>query len=325
MAGWRNWFVGALIAAALVGAVLHLGELRNFAELLRKAQPLWLLIALLLQASTYLSLALGWRTVLRKAERRRYGMAPLVRIALSKLFADQALPTAGMSGNVVLVDQLVRIGASRGTAVATLLLSMLGFYTAYLVFALAALFLLWMHGHAGPMLVGLVTTFVLVAIAIPALALWLRQRGSRPLPPAVERIRPIRQLLATIGEAPAELVKDRRLLLELTLCNGLIFAADVLTLAACLQALGTAPALSTAFIGFILASIVVTLGPIPFGLGSFEAVCTSALHMLGVPLEAAFAGTVLLRVLILWLPLAPGLLLSRRMLAKRRKRRKQPG
>ena len=40
MAGWRTWFVGALIAAALVGAVLHLGELRNFAELLRKAQPL---------------------------------------------------------------------------------------------------------------------------------------------------------------------------------------------------------------------------------------------------------------------------------------------
>lgn len=316
MAGWRNWFFGLLIAAALIGVVLHFGEFRNFAALAERSQPGWLLAALALQLSTYVSLALAWRAVLLRSEGRRARLLPLVRIALCKLFADQALPTAGMSGNLVLVDQLVGFGASRGTAVAALLLSMLGFYAAYLLFALAALLLLWMHGHATPLMVGLVTTFVLVALGIPALALWLRQRGSKPLPRALERIRPIRQLLETMGEAPAELLKDRSLLLRVTLFNGLVFAADILTLHACLQALGTQAAVSTALIAFVLASIVVTLGPIPFGLGSFEVVCTSTLHMLGLGLAPALAGTLLLRFFILWLPLLPGLVLSRQLLQR---------
>lgn len=316
MSSWRSWFFGFLMVAALIGIVLHFGEIRNFARLLNQVEPIWLVIAVLLQLSTYVSLALAWRSVLTRYEGRRFRLGQLARIALCKLFADQAMPTAGMSGNVVLVDQLIRLGAARGTAVATLLLSMLGFYAAYLVFALAALLLLWVHGHATPLMVGLVTTFILVSLAIPTLALWLRHRGSKPLPRTVEGIRPVRQLLRTIGEAPAELLQDRRLILRVALFNGAVFAADIATLWACLLGLGAEVSPATALLAFILASIVVTLGPIPFGLGSFEVVCTSTLHMLGLAVELALAGTLLLRFLTLWLPLLPGLLLSRHMLVK---------
>jgi uncharacterized protein (TIRG00374 family) len=316
MNSWRRWFAGVIIAAALVGAVLHWGELRNFAELLRRAEPRWLVVAVALQLATYASVAFGWRAVLLRAEGKLYALRPLFRIALCKLFADQALPTAGMGGNVLLVDQLVALGVMRGTAVAALLISLLGFYASYLVFAVTALFLLWLHGDATPLMVGLVTSFVLVAIAIPALALWLRRRGSKPLPAVVESVRPIRQLLETVAQAPAELIRDRRLFLRVMLFNALIFAADVLTLYTCLRALGTEVSLSTSLIAYILAAIAVTLGPIPLGLGSFEVVCTSTLRLLGVPLEAALAGTLLLRVLILWLPLVPGLLLMRTMLRR---------
>lgn len=320
MKNWRRWFVGVIIAAALVGAVLHWGELRNFAELLRRAEPRWLIVAVALQLVTYASVALGWRAVLLRAEGKLYALRPLFRIALSKLFADQALPTVGMGGNVLLVDQLVALGVMRGTAVAALLISLLGFYASYLVFAVITLFLLWLHGDATPLMVGLVTSFVLVAIAIPALALWLRRRGSKPLPAVVESVRPIRQLLETVAQAPAELIRDRGLFLRVMLLNALVFAADVLTLYTCLRALGTEVSLSTALIAYILAAIAVTLGPIPLGLGSFEVVCTSTLRLLGVPLEAALAGTLLLRVLILWLPLVPGLVLMRTMLRRRGRR-----
>jgi len=317
MKNWRNWFVGAIIAAALVGAVLHWGELRNFAGLLQRAEPGWLILAIALQLSTYVSVASGWQAVMLRAEGKRYPMRPLVRIALSKLFADQALPTAGMGGNVLLVDQLVALGATRGTAIAALLISLLGFYASYLLFALAALFLLWLQGEATPLMVGLVTSLVLVAIAIPALALWLRRRGDKPLPAAVENVRPIRQLLETVAQAPAELIHDRRLFFRVMLCNALVFGADIVTLYTCLWALGTAASLATALIAYMLAAIAVTLGPIPLGLGSFEVVCTSTLHLLGVPIEAALASTLLLRLLILWLPLVPGLVLMRRMLRRR--------
>ena len=317
MRNWRSWFAGAIIAAALVGAVLHWGELRNFAALLERAEPGWLILAIALQLSTYASVASGWREVLLRAEGKRYAMRPLLRIALSKLFADQALPAAGMGGNVLLVDQLVALGAARGTAVAALLISLLGFYASYLLYALAALFLLWLHGQATPLMVGLVTCLVLVAVAIPVLALWLRQRGSRPLPSAVENIRPIRQLLETVAQAPDELIRDRRLFIRVMLFNALIYAADILTLYASLRALGTEASLATCLIAYILAAIAVTLGPIPLGLGSFEVVCTSTLRLLGVPIEAALAGTLLLRVLILWLPLVPGLVLMRPMLRRK--------
>ncbi len=306
MAGWRGWFAGLLIVVALIGAVLHWGELRGFVALAGQAKPGWLVAALALQLTTYLSVALGWRAVLRRAKGPVPRLGSLVRIALTKLFADQALPTAGMGGNVLLVDQLRALSVPRGTAVAALLVSMLGFYAAYLLFSLLALLLLWLHGDATPLIVGVMTTFVLVAIAIPALALWLRGRGSRPLPPPVEAIRPIRQMLESMALAPAELLSNRRLIATVTGFNACVFAADILTLDACLRATGMAVSLPTALVAFILASIVVTLGPIPFGLGSFELVCTSTLRLLGVPIEAALAGTLMLRAMTLWLPLIPG-------------------
>lgn len=63
-----------------------------------------------------------------------------------------------------------------------MLVSMIGFYAAYAVLALVMLFALWLHDKATPLLAGIVTLFLTVAIAIPSLALWwLRHRGSQPL------------------------------------------------------------------------------------------------------------------------------------------------
>lgn len=289
--GWRAWFAGLLVIGALIAAVLHWGELRNFAQLALRARPEWLLVAALLQSSTYFSLAQAWRPIVVRSRIHPPALRMLVRIAFAKLFADQTLPTAGMGGTVLLVDQLVRQGVSRASAVAVLLLAMLGFYIAYLLFALAALLVLWLNGDNIAPLVGFVTTFVLVSIAIPALALWLRKRGSEPLPPLLERFGPIRKLLTVIAEAPATLLADRVLLGRVVAWHGCIFAADILTLFACLQALGAGASLGAALVAFMLASMAVTLGPIPFGLGSFEVVCTAMLRLLGTEIEAALAAT----------------------------------
>ncbi|MDF0488359.1 lysylphosphatidylglycerol synthase transmembrane domain-containing protein [Sphingomonas sp. H39-1-10] len=308
--GWRNWFFGFVLAAALIGAILHWGEVEGFAALVERARPGWLGLAFALQLSTYVSVAAGWAAVLRRAGTPQR-LAPLVRIAITKLFADQALPSAGMGGNVLLVDQLRGIGVERGTAVAALIISMIGFYAAYALFAIIMLVLLWFNDRATPLMAGLVTLFLCVALAIPGLALWLRSRGSEPLPAWLERIGVVRSLLDTVAESPGDLLRDRALLTRVAACNALIFLADAGTLFACLRALGTNASFGTSFIALIMASIVVTLGPIPLGLGSFEATSTATLRLLGVSFEAAFAGTMLLRLLILWLPLVPGMILMR--------------
>lgn len=317
-AGWRRWLSGIVLIAALAGAVTRFGDLALFARLLRQAQPLWLIAAIALQATTYACVASGWRLVLARAGSPR-PLRPLMRIAVTKLFADQAMPSAGIGGNILLVDQLVALGVARGAAVATLLVSMIGYYAAYALLALVMLGFLWMHQQATALISGIVTSFLLVALAIPALALWLRRRGSRPLPARFERIGVIRNLLVAMAEAPAALLADRLLLMRVAALNGAVFLADAATLYACLHALGIAAGFATAFIALMMASIVVTLGPVPLGLGSFEATSTAMLRVLGVPVVAGFAATMLLRLLTLWLPLLPGLIAMRRAL--RRKRR----
>jgi glycosyltransferase 2 family protein len=307
---FSRWLIAILVVAASVLVIGHFGEIERFVELARNAHPVWLAVALGLQSCTYVSLALGWSSILRAAGHPR-PLRRLLPVAISKLFADQALPGAGLGGNVVLIDRLSSLGVPRSVAVAVLLVSMVGFYAAYAVLAVLMLFTLWFHHRATPFLAGLVTLFLGVAMAIPSLALWLRHRGSQPLPSQLETIGVVRRLLMIIGEAPAELVRNRPLIWRVTLFNGLIFIADAATLAACLCALGQDFQPATAFIGLMAGSIAATLVPLPLGLGSFEASCIAMLTLLGVQIEPAVAGTVLLRGLTLWLPLLLGLFMVR--------------
>ncbi|MGZ3268583.1 MAG: lysylphosphatidylglycerol synthase transmembrane domain-containing protein [Croceibacterium sp.] len=317
--GWRTAPFAAVVLAGLVAVVLHLSDLERFAEMARRAEPFWLLAGFAFQFATYAFLALGWQAVLRRAGSPQL-LRRLLPIALCKLFVDQVVPAAGMGGNVLLVDRLRALGAPRGTAVSTLLVSILGYYAAYAALALAMMVALWLHHAATALVVGPVTAFLLVTLAIPSLYLWTWKRGARPLPRLLERFPPLARLLATVSQAPPELVGDRPLIARVAMWNGLIVVADAATLAVCLHALGGPLLPLTAFIAVMAAAIAVTLAPLPMGLGSFEATCTATLAMLGVPVAAALAATLLLRMLTLWLPLLPGLWLMRRAGHRGRKR-----
>lgn len=309
---WRSWILGLFLFAALAAAALRWGELASFAELLRQAEPAWLLAAVFLQLLTYASLSAGWALVLRDARTPR-PLRQLLPLSVTKLFADQIVPSAGMSGNVLLVDRLIAIGVPRGNAVATLLVSMIGYYAAYAVLAIAALVLLWLHRHASLLLAATISVFLLVAIAVPAAALWLQGRGNQPIPSLLARSSAVTRFLELLGQAPRSIVHNPGLIARVAFFNALVFLLDAATFQLALLALGEQPSFVTAFIGFMMASIAVTLGPIPLGLGSFEAVSVAMLRMLGVSFEAALSATLLFRGLTLWLPLLPGLFLTRRV------------
>ncbi|WP_324827928.1 lysylphosphatidylglycerol synthase transmembrane domain-containing protein [Qipengyuania zhejiangensis] len=301
----------ALAIAGAVFAVMHFGDLEHFLALLRQAEPIWLLVAIALQFGTYASVAYGWKSVLKRAASPR-PLIQLLPIAVSKLFADQAIPSAGIGGHVLLIDRLTSLGVPRSAAAATLIISLLGYYVAYAVLAVVMLVVLWLHKDATPLLVGLVTAFLLVALAIPLLALWLRNRGSKPLPPRIERFTPIAKLLTVIGEAPAELVRDHGLLGRVAVCNAAVFLADSMTLAIIFMALGMPFEPGTAFLALMAGSISATLSPIPMGLGSFEAAAVAMLVSLGVAFEGGLTAVLLLRGLTLWLPLIPSFFLLRK-------------
>lgn len=60
-----GWLFGLIAIGALVAGVLYFGDLERFAALARRARPLWLGAAILLQCGTYGAVALGWALSMR--------------------------------------------------------------------------------------------------------------------------------------------------------------------------------------------------------------------------------------------------------------------
>jgi uncharacterized protein (TIRG00374 family) len=307
---WRGWLLAALLIAGIVVAVLHWGDVKQFAKLLTEAKPLWLLAALGLQLATYLGLAVQWWVVLRRG-RSPESVGDLLRLTFAKHFADQVVPTAGVSGNVLLVDRLEALGVPRSNAVAALLLQIIAYYLSYALGALWVLVVLWWKSRMSMLLGAAVLVFLVVAAGIPALTLWLHRRGQERIPRWIARWSKAKHFFELIGEAPTELVRDPMLIACITLLNLAVFVADAATMQACIFALGLHAPLSAGYVAFMMASIAVILGPIPMGLGSFEAVSIAMLRLFGVPFEAALSATLLFRGFTLWLPLIPGGLLLR--------------
>src|SRR5262249_16248572 len=84
------WLIGALILSAVILVVTSHGEIDGFAQLLRRAAPVWLLAGIILQVATYFSTAAVWYLTLRQAG-ARYSMRTLVPLGVAKLFSEQSI------------------------------------------------------------------------------------------------------------------------------------------------------------------------------------------------------------------------------------------
>jgi uncharacterized membrane protein YbhN (UPF0104 family) len=311
---WRRlapWVFGLLSLSILVAVVAHLGEIERFVELARGARPHWLLLAGLVQVATYACAAGVWHRALRRAGHPK-SLASLVPLGVAKLFTDQAVPTGGISGTVLVVRGLGRRQVPAETAMAALLIGLVSFYTAYLSAALISLSILWLHHRASPVLLAITALFSAAAVGVPAAVLWLRRLATRAVPAWLARLPGIGALLDAAAQAPTDLLRDPRLLGETVALQLAVFVLDALTLWLAFRAIGEAIDFWVVFVSFITASIAATIGPIPLGLGTFEAGSVAMLGLLGVPLESALTATLLLRGLTFWLPMLPGLWLARR-------------
>jgi uncharacterized protein (TIRG00374 family) len=306
-----GWAIALLLLAALTGTVIHLGEIEHFTELLAAAQPGWLLVALALQIGTYASEAVVWFILLDLVGQRQ-PLGRLVPLSLAKLFADQAVPTGGLSGNLMVVEVLGHWGVATNAAISALVTGIGVYFLAYLAMNLLALLVLWEYHVLSRLMIIGALVLAGVALALPVLLFAIAAAGRPRLLDKLARARPVAAALAAIGDAyPLSRRHPRHLALAIAF-QALIFALDGVTLWATLHAIGQAASLMACIAAFMVGSITASLGPFPLGLGGFEAACTSMLTLLGVPLEAAFTATFLLRGFTLWLPMLPGLWLLRR-------------
>lgn len=309
---WRfsSWAFGLLALLTVILVVVHFGTIEEFTRLAAAASPYWFLVACVAQAATYVCAALVWRQALKRAGHPR-SLRILVPLGIAKLFTDQVVPTSGVSGAILVARGLARRQVPMNVVMGALLVGLVSYFAAYLVSAMISLGILWLHHRANAALLFIVAIFVAVVIAIPSGVLWMKQLGHRIPVSWIRRLPGATHLLRAIAEAPTDLLLDPVLLGETVALEFAIFGLDALTLWLVFRALGDDPAIWITFVSFIMASMAATLGPIPLGLGTFEAGCVGMLSLLGVPIETALAATVLLRGLTFWIPMVPGLWLAR--------------
>ncbi|HET6161674.1 MAG TPA: lysylphosphatidylglycerol synthase transmembrane domain-containing protein [Dongiaceae bacterium] len=321
---WRlglSWLFGLLVLAAVMLVAARFTEIQRFGEIARKAQPVWLLAAFVLQILTYLCAAGVWYGTLRRAGIRQ-SFWSIVPLGLAKLFTDQALPTGGIGGTLLVVSGLDRRGVPSGVAMAALLIGLVSFYIAYLAVVLSGLGILYSAHALNRTMIIAAAAFILVAFGIPAIVLRARhwsQRGNKDGLVAVanrwlERVPGFSALKSAMSKAPGEMLHDPLSFVSATVLQLLIFALDAGTLWIMLHALGANGSPASAIAAFAMASLASTVGPMPLGLGTFEAVCVTVLHVQGQSVEVALTATLLLRGFTFWLPMAPGLVLARREL-----------
>ncbi|HEY3569864.1 MAG TPA: lysylphosphatidylglycerol synthase transmembrane domain-containing protein [Thermoanaerobaculia bacterium] len=315
-----SWLPGVLLLAGLVAVASHFSEGRKFATLLEQARPVWILIAALLQAGTYVCAAAVWQRVLHKG-RGRCTVRTLIPIAVARLFVDQVIPTAGFGGRLLVMQSLRRRGVHTRLAVAAILVDLLTLYAAFAVCVLASLAIVAVLRDLNRLVLSLAALFPLFALSIPAAVLWLSGGKRRELPRWVRWIPRAGDLLREVANAPRRLVRNRAVLLEDTILQLLIFVLDALTLDAMLRAVGYTAHPLEAFASFVFAQVAATVLLVPGGLGTFEASSVAMLALFRVPVEVALTATLLLRGFTYWLPMAPGFWLSRRELKGPRRER----
>ena len=264
---------------------------------------------LVLQAGTYLAQAGVWRAVLHRAG-ASVPFTLACRLSLAKLFIDQAVPTMGASGAAIVARGLGTQGVERTTVLATVAVDAASFYIAYVLnLAIALLILAW-QGHASPLIVTVAVLFFCYgSVLITAVLSLTRQRPGR-LAARMRELPVVGRLVeaATGQSAPGPRPGAAGPATAWQMSIALLDAATMWTL---LRSLGAEAGAGAVFAGFMIASVMRSVGFLPGGLGTFEAASVQTLVLIGVPVAAGLSATLLFRGLSFWLPMIPGVVLSR--------------
>jgi len=321
-----RWLTGIIFVGAVIAVILDFADISRFIATIQRIEPRWLLLAAITQAMTYGAAAGIWYRVLHR-DRHRVGFLVLYRLSLAQLFAEQALPSSGLTGALVVVKGLVNRGIEEAVGMGCMLVGMLSYYAGYFL-AITASFVILFNAHdrrdpdMAVMIAPLVVIsglFLLLVTAVLSGIFWLRRSGNLLWLPRWLRVwlqrwhagwATLERLLCLLREVPTDLLRDRPLLIGATGLQISVFLIDAATLTIMLQATGVYLRYDLVLASFVLASAVGSVLPIPLGLGSFEASCVALLHLFQIPVETGLVAVLLLRGFTFWLPMIPGLWLA---------------
>ncbi|WP_194712958.1 lysylphosphatidylglycerol synthase transmembrane domain-containing protein [Noviherbaspirillum soli] len=308
-AQWFSWILGLATLVAAIVLALHFSEEREFVRMAERAQPWWLLVAFVLQGGTYIAQGSIWRMVLHAAGHMVPSLVAF-KLSIAKLFIDQALPSAGLSGTVVVARAFALRGISRATVMASVVIDGVSYYGAYVLTLAVALGIAIVGENVNPLILVPAVCLVLFAVVLVSAALvFAGRKGGAPH--FLMRIPLLERAIALLGEADPALARSASLIIKGVLYHLLITMLDVSTVWVLICSFGEIPSFTSVFMSFIAATLLRTISIVPGGLGVYEATSVLTLQHAGISLPVALAATLLFRGLSFWLPMLPGLFFSR--------------
>ncbi len=311
---WLSWLLGAAMLAGVIAAALHFSEAQAFLRLAQQAQPWWLGLALLLQASTYVLEGEVWRLTARVSG-FKLSFKRAYQLSLSKLFLDQAVPSAGLSGTFAVARELARSAMPRSIVTAAVVVRLVSYYAAYALTLAASLLISTLYGQANALVAVVAILFVAYALVFSGMVLAVSGRTLRwPSHRMLANVH-LRKVLHLLEEVDPALARDPLVLAHASVLQLGIIALDVATVWMVIASLGYSAAPLGVFASVVLSNLFRSIGLLPGGLGSFEAASVLTLKMIGVPVAVALAATLIFRGLSFWLPMLPGFWYSRRLVS----------
>lgn len=326
----KRWLIWLLVITFLWLVISRIAEIEYLAGALARGQWQWIWAAILLQVLYYLNLAAlyrsGFDTVGVQARIR-----DLVPVTFASLFVNVAVPTAGVSGAALFVDDATRRGQSATRAAAgTLLVLVVSFTSALLVLLIGMAYLFLQHNLK---LYEIIASVVLLAatlgqVTLLSMGLW------RPdwMHVSLIRIQRLANNLATRFHRPEFLAPNWAEIIaaEFNEAAGAIVAYPSRlgrTLAIALLAHGLNLAcLFTLFLafhqqvslgvlvaGYAMGMLFLIVSITPQGIGVVEGVMTLVFTTLHVPPAQSAVVSLAFRGLTFWLPLLIGFVLLRRV------------
>lgn len=312
---WLLWLLAlGLLAAVIIGA-LHMSEHEAAAKVAARADPIRLVLALLLQVATYPAQGEIWRRV-GHAAGWRLSARQAFELSVAKVFADQALPSGGVSSSILVAKALHEHRAPKPVVNAVVLINFASYHLAYALALVPALAVVAQRGQTNPIVVAMAVLFFLFSIGASAAVMALAGRHPPRLRVRVGQ-KMLDRALRFVAASDPRLMRGPQLLSETIALQLAIVLLDAATMWLLVGAIGPEPRAAGVFASFMIASLFRTMGVVPGGLGTFEATSVWTLRMAGVPIRAGLAATLLFRALSFWLPMLPGYWYSRRVLTRR--------
>lgn len=330
----RQFLFYFITLAALIIIYLRFSEIRLIGSIFAKSNFGWLAGIIIIQIFVYYFQALNYRDVLRIKDlevrpKKLYPMSFVVQ------FLNQALPSAGLSGQIFFVQYLKKYGLSTAEGIGRAFIEIMTLWMAMgLFFIISSLLALKGGGIADiPELRFIIYAFVFLAVIVVSIFFLIQRRKRSKITKWIinwlhrhfEKKNSLKARGSIEHDSHTEMFFDQfKSSLSIKTLEKkakdfwmaffwqcMILLAHVVTLYFISFAIGHPIGFRLAFIVFSLVKFIAMIAFVPGALGVFEGSMTLILISFGVPAGPAFAMTLVLRAFTFWFPMPIGWILYR--------------